>query len=121
MSNKGLPNYVSEEVMTAAGFNAYGPSLLLDIKEKGYGGADRVYLSHMENKNLNVVIVEARRDDEKRRRLDWYFGTFEGPDSSERSGKAVDEYLESVRDVIARKNRIAGKDLQNAILRLMEA
>lgn len=115
MVSRPLPYYVHEETMIEAGFNGFGSSLLL-YPDQAKGFSCTVYLSYIPNRNLNAAIIEARKESGNRRRHEWYFGGFEGPPSNVREGKAIDEFYDSVVGLIARKNRIAGKDLQSTIV-----
>lgn len=109
--------YVSEETIGLAGFNWWEPGLIFNKGNYFY----TVYSSYVPELNLNVVVIEGRRLNSKYRRIKFYFGTFEGLPSEERSDKAAtDEFDEKVRKIAARKNRVAGQDLELTILKALE-
>ncbi|MBI2671103.1 hypothetical protein HYX18_03965 [Candidatus Woesearchaeota archaeon] len=116
-----LIKYVSPEILQAAGFNEGEVSL--SISTKGNYTSCSVYLSHitypLDQKSVNIIIIEAIREQKDRIHRDWFFGTFDGPELGELSGCAADEYLRKVKSVLKRPNRVAAKNLELRIQELL--
>lgn len=114
-----LSKYVSDSALSLSHLNHEDPSLLFQTQQHNC----RAYLSHISRINLNIAFIEAYRpeDPKGKKRVDLYFGTFEGPPSKERSRNSAHEYLNQVYDIVSRKHRIAGRDLEGAILHAIDS
>lgn len=97
--------YVSESAIKLAGFNYWESDLT-------FNGLAKVYLGNVENRH--IVVIEDIRRDQRRRRTDWYLGFFDLSDGINRPT------MEEIEKLVIRKNRIAGKDLNQKILHAAE-
>src|SRR3989338_2525242 len=73
-----LDKYVSPKVIFKAGFNWYEPSYSFD---KGNLNC-RAYHSYLENRNLNIIVIETMRKN-NRKTGRFYFFTIEGKPTAE--------------------------------------
>ncbi len=100
-----LPKYVKEKTAQSVGFNYCKPDTTIVENNCIY----MVYASLIKRLNFNMVVVEALKYEKSgRQRREWYFDTIECNSKI---------FLE---DVVKRKNRIAGKDLESKILSIIE-
>ena len=101
--------WLDEEDLIYAGFNGGEPSI-------GYfenGKQITLYLGRIDDLNIAILEVLGRGEKVYRR---WYFGTFEGRHSGEceNSGQ-LEEFNNKVSQIITRKNRIAGRELESKL------
>ncbi|HLD05507.1 MAG TPA: hypothetical protein VJG90_07340 [Candidatus Nanoarchaeia archaeon] len=108
--------WVSFETIQYAGFNYWEPSLFYS---KGQNGGT-VYLSQIgspaKDEGENLVVVEIRRNKDRYRRREWYFGTFYGKHSGQCKGeKQLQRFNRKIDEIATRKNRVRGRDLEERI------
>lgn len=112
---KPLPSLVPIDTMIEALFNYYETSLTLPVK--GENVSFHISDEHItkSGSNLNIVIAENREKRYGRERSVWYFDVFEGKPRSERTESEAKEYDKRLGEVIKRKNRVPGKELNYCI------
>jgi hypothetical protein len=109
-----LPQLVSFETVTAAGFNYWEPSYLLSTRR----GTPATAWHAQTYDGTNVVIIEDVRRTEGRTRVDWYFGTFEGKHSGQcETDEELEEYYRKLNGVMTRSYRVPGRDLERLVQR----
>ncbi len=111
MTEKLLPSLVDEQTMIQAGFNYWERSHIL-VKN---GRLCNVYTGYLEDRDLNLVIVEDVRVQKDGKHRDWYVGIFSGTYLGEEPKYCVDEYTRLLREIMSRKHRIAGRNLEKFI------
>lgn len=109
--------FVPFDTVIGALFNYWEPSLTLDTGKKSYA---TVHLSHVDHDNpegaLNLVVIHDVRENEGRRRVDYYFGTFRGtPRGKTKGGEDTEIFDRNVEHVHSRHHRVAGSELNTLI------
>ncbi|MBI2085576.1 MAG: hypothetical protein HYT71_03635 [Candidatus Aenigmarchaeota archaeon] len=99
--------YVGLEVLTEANFNYWEPSTFF---QKGPYHCT-AYMSYLERRGMNIVVIETRSNETARARRELFFGTFQAS-----SAELNEPAFEEVRNIASRKNRIAGRKLEQALL-----
>ena len=105
-----FPNYVSLETATLARFNYWEASTIFKKNSWSYSA----YVSYISELELTIAIIEGVTRD-SRKRTEFYFGTI--PSDSQAIDKSM---YESLQNIIKRKNRIAGKNLEKAIHEIID-
>ena len=103
--------------MAGAGMDGR-PNLLLVMGEKG----DRVYLGYLEEKRLNLFIVQKiqRRGNKKGMHSDWYFQTSQGNNAKLVLEHGVGVFLPILHAVVERGNLVLAKHLEELIAQVLE-
>ena len=109
-----LNKYLPESLISVLGFSDEGfESYQINVRNRlafSYLGQRYNFLSDETRTNFVVIGVTRKNyfDPEKRdRRLDWYFGVFDGPHTGQVKEKGeVTEIFNNLRRIVARKNRI---------------
>jgi len=118
MAGKSFAYYVEENIARRAGFNQSYANIFL-------GDGIIFYFGQIPNlnpeRNLNLIVIESPRydfmDGRRRKRTDWYFGTVLGPHSGQcESEEEAEEFLRKAGEIKKRKNRIADRYLEDAIM-----
>ncbi len=109
-----LDRYVSPDVIFKVGFNWYEPSYSFDKGNLNY----RVYHSYLENRNLNIIVIEVIRKNNGRAD-EFYFFTIEGKHPTEFSFNEEREFFDKLRKGIIQGNRVSGEDLGRKILNVI--
>ena len=104
----GFMYYISEPAIKLAGFNYWEPDLYINT----FNGLANVLLGRIENRHL--VVIKDVRMDKNRHRTDWYLGVL---DLSE---GFVSPPIDEIEKLVSRKNRVAGKNLNQKILNAAE-
>src|SRR3989338_9041369 len=104
--------YVGIGTITRARFNYWEPS----FSRSGLNYLATTYYTHISEANLNLSVIEVtQRSRESKGRTEWYFGTFQGKRSRECQGEEVEEFFDQLYDIVTRRNRIAGRNLERSI------
>jgi len=112
----GLEKYLTERTMLLGRFNYWERSLSF-TKD-----ARVLQVHHSKRDGVNIVIIEDQRiDKNNKNRTDWYFGTFTGRHSGEcENAEQLKQFYEELRKIATRKHRIAGKRIDEAVLKAVE-
>ena len=110
---------ISFETVYRAGFNYWEPSY-------GYAkgaSSGEIFHTQLPDSDINIIVVQLRRSDDKRTRTDLYFGSFRGKHTGQCESEqdpAYKAFWRNVKAVTTRPNRIATRDLEETILSVVE-
>ena len=119
-----LEDKIDKKILENAGFGPFDRTYELDMRNdmepKKSHKSCTAYISHANHKvndnEINLIVLEARRYQKDGAHTDWYVGIFEGNEPAEfTNDEQVRYFTDRIERVLHRKNRVPLKGLASSV------